>query len=97
MGLNYPVEWEFESSTGEDAGSVHTDAKVMSQTLGPHKDGLIRSSYAITECTRYRCSDGVCDALTLYSPHRRRAGLCTRQARGRGFHDGQPRRHRDAA
>jgi hypothetical protein len=28
MGLNYPVEWEFESSTGEEAGNVHTDAKV---------------------------------------------------------------------
>mmetsp|Transcript_9649 Transcript_9649/g.16568 ORF Transcript_9649/g.16568 Transcript_9649/m.16568 type:complete len:311 (+) Transcript_9649:80-1012(+) len=25
MGLNYPVEWEFESSTGKDQGSVKTD------------------------------------------------------------------------
>ena len=26
MGLNYPVEWEFESSTGQDSGTVKTDA-----------------------------------------------------------------------
>jgi len=25
MGLNYPVEWEFESATGQESGSVHTD------------------------------------------------------------------------